>query len=189
MLEGFASIRALISVQQQAKRESEREPLHSALMTEPARKRWTEMNRKYSISIRTRYPIALWYPHMPSLFSCSLAVLRHPGCDCTKGFHGPHCEFLDTAALTTSNTQSQQNSLDQSQGLVIALAVALVMLVGGALILNRFSKGKEEDSGGKEDPTADTDAGMREETVDMQSPTASSLPPMLDQDLQTVEII
>ena len=72
---------------------------------------------------------------------------------------------------------------------MIALSVALLMLVGGALILNHFSKGKEEDSGGKEDPRADDDVGVREETVDMQSPTASSIPPMVGQEMQTVEII
>jgi hypothetical protein len=108
---------------------------------------------------------------------------------------------LNTKALVASANQAKDDGLDQNEGLVVTLAVLmllLVALIGGALLRRRCaSSEKEEDSAMKEEPptpSSDTDTyigsgAVAEETVDMQSPMGSDVPPMVAKDLQTVEII
>lgn len=121
--------------------------------------------------------------------------LRHPGCTCTKGFKGPHCEFLDTDAFASAST-TNKDGLDQDEGLVILLAIALLLLValvGGALLRKHFASTAKQEDPLKEDPMdVDTQSGsgvVAEETVDMQSPGSSNTPSMEPREFQTVEII
>jgi hypothetical protein len=120
------------------------------------------------------------------------AFTRHPGCTCAEGFSGPHCEFLQTAPLTTVESLPEGNE-DTNKGPRVGLAVTffvLVALVAGAFIHKYHSRSQIEMDTGKERPSTPTSdvspsgsADYMEDVVDMQTV------PVDDNAVRTSEII